>query len=261
MTLFYRELGEAGADLIILHGLMGSSRNWLTIAGSLSETYHVYVLDLRNHGQSDHCDEMSLEDMRDDVIQFIETHHIANPILIGHSMGGKVAMLTAMTLGEAIRGLVVVDIAPRDYGMGLHKDILEQMDAIDFNEMHSRADVEAHLKAVIYSDEIRGFVLTNLIRQAGQLSWRLNILAILNYYETLRGFPVSQSTPFIGKTLFIKGEQSDYLQVSDNDILTSLFPCHELVEVCGTGHWLHAEKPDDTLKVLWTFLTYCCKVS
>ena len=174
MELNYKKLGE-GQPLIILHGLFGSLDNWLTLAKYWAENYEVWLIDQRNHGKSPHADEHSYELMAQDLKKFMEENHIENPIILGHSMGGKTAMEFAITFPAQVKALIVVDIAPVSYQVH-HWDIIEALESIDLSKVESRKDADKILQKKISSFGVRQFLLKNLDR-IGQSTyqWKFNL--------------------------------------------------------------------------------------
>ena len=240
MKLYYRESGQ-GQPLILLHGIFGSSDNWFTQAKMLSENYHTYSLDLRNHGHSPHDDEFDYPSMVADVLAFIDTHQIKDPVLIGHSMGGKVAMNLAVAHPDKLKKLIVVDIAPKAYDMK-HYAILEGLQAIPIDTITSRAEADEALAAFIDDADVRQFLLKNLQRKTeGGFKWKLNLPVIAGNIEKV-GSELQFKGQFGGPTLFVRGARSNYVREDDLPGIREVFPAAEMVSL-DTGHWLPAEKP------------------
>ncbi len=266
MKLFYRKFGE-GTPLIILHGLYGSSDNWVTIGRALSEKYEVWLVDQRNHGKSPHSEEHTYQAMQNDLLEFMDEHNIEQAILIGHSMGGKTAMKFAMEQADRLISLIIVDIAPKSYAFSIniksdtlnHKNIMESMLSLDFSGIENRNQLENLMAKKIRIGRIRQFILKNVKRKDDKtFGWVLNIDALYsNLDNILDGF---SSDANIGyeitgfPVLFIKGEQSDYINADDKDKIFSIFPYAELTSIENAGHWLHAEEPEQLLKVIDEFL-------
>jgi esterase len=253
MKLFYRKFGE-GQPLIILHGLFGQSDNWNSLARQFSELGNaVYTVDLRNHGLSPHSDEWTYQSMSDDILELINDLDLKEVILIGHSMGGKVAMQFAMNHPELLNKLIVVDIAPKYYPPH-HGDILKALNAVDFNVVKNRKDAEALLSEYISDMGTKQFLLKNIYwKEDGLLAWRFNLDVITRKIET-----VGQETPNYSScntpTLFIKGERSKYILDADLQQINDLFPSSEIKTIEGAGHWVHAEKPTDFFETVVGFL-------
>lgn len=255
MKLFYRKFGE-GQPLIILHGLFGQSDNWNSLARQFSELGNaVYTVDLRNHGLSPHSEEWTYQSMSDDVLELITDLELKDVILIGHSMGGKVAMQFAMNSPELLKKLIVVDIAPKYYPPH-HGDILKALNAVDFNVVKNRKDAEAILSEYISDLGTKQFLLKNIYwKEDGLLAWRFNLDVITRKIET-----VGQETPNYSTckapTLFIKGERSNYILESDLQHINDLFPFSQIKTIDGAGHWVHAEKPLDFFETVTTFIKF-----
>jgi esterase len=242
--------------LIILHGLFGSSTNWKSIAQCLTKSYSVDRVDLRNHGASPWHDTMDYLDMADDVKQFIEQHQLENPILLGHSMGGKVAMQLALSHPELLTRLMVVDIAPVAYPPAAdgQMDVLAGMEAMEVEALSSRKEAEQRLVATIEDEATRKFVLTNLIRnEDGGYRWRLNLASIRDNYDRLREKPLLGEA-FTKPTLFVKGALSNYIQAQNEEEILDLFPRASVKTIMQAGHWLHAERPQAFQKIATDFL-------
>lgn len=253
MKLFYRKFGE-GQPLIILHGLFGQSDNWNSLARQFSELENaVYTVDLRNHGLSPHNEEWTYQSMSDDILELINDLDLKEVILIGHSMGGKVAMQFAMNHPELLNKLIVVDIAPKYYPPH-HGDILKALNAVDFNVVKNRKDAEALLSEYISDMGTKQFLLKSIYwKEDGLLAWRFNLDVITRKIET-----VGQETPNYSScntpTLFIKGERSKYILDADLQQINDLFPSSEIKTIEGAGHWVHAEKPIDFFETVTTFI-------
>ncbi len=255
MLLKYHEFGQ-GRPIIILHGLFGSARNWQGIARSLAENHRVITPDLRNHGQSFHEDSMSYIDMADDIITLCDHLNISDCMLMGHSMGGKVAMTVALTHPEQFSALIIADIAPFDYEHSFH-DLVEAMKNMDFKNLKSRADAEAKLKKMSNDINTIQFILQNLIRVDGNFSWRINLDAISASLTSLSQFPNNLKTKSCHMpSLFLGGSESNYLRSIHNAAIYRHFPAAEITMIEGAGHWLHAEKPQEFLKEVKTFINY-----
>jgi esterase len=244
MKIFYKTFGEGRTPLIILHGLLGSSDNWLSIAKTLSDDRQVVVVDARNHGQSPHSNEMDYDLMAADVLALLDELGLAKACVLGHSMGGKTAMYLALNHPDRVAQLVVVDIAPKVYA-GDHQAIFKAMMSVPVGEMDTRHAVEEHLAAAIPSKPVRLFVMKNLGRtEAGNFFWQINLQALWHHYETLLGFPeVFQGASYAGPALFIRGQLSNYITPSDEPEIRQFFPAAQFSSIPDAGHWLHAEQP------------------
>ena len=243
-----------GQPLILLHGLFGMGDNLSMVAKPLSEYFQVYRLDLRNHGRSPRADSMTLAEMAADVKAFMDAHGIVRAHLLGHSLGGKVAMQLALDYPERVEKLVVADIAPVSYEGG-HKDVFAGLKAVDLASLSSRRDAENILRQFIQQDNVRLFLLKNLYRNdSGEFQWRINLPVLSRCYENF-GQANQGGHPFTGPVLFIKGELSDYITEAYSDATRRLFPNAQLKIIQNTGHWLHAEKPVIFNQLVQRFLT------
>lgn len=258
MKLNYKHYGS-GQAVIILHGVFGLSDNWVTIGRKIAEKFSVYILDQRNHGKSPHSATFNYFAMSDDLLEFIRTHELEKPILIGHSMGGKVAMTFALEHPEMVDKLVVVDISPRKYpGRNVHFEMIEAMMAVDFDKVETREEVEEQLKASIPSHRIRLFVMKNLYRKTRHtFDWRLNLPAISANMDFIFD-GVESSDTFNGPTLFVKGGKSDYIIEEDTPLIHKMFPNAEIETIEDASHWVHAEQPDELCALFSRFLGKEC---
>jgi esterase len=240
MKLFFRELGE-GEPIIILHGLFGSSDNWLTQAKLFGPHFKVYSVDQRNHGQSPHNDAFDYKSMVDDLKEFIEAHQIKDPVIIGHSMGGKAAMNFALAHPDMLSKLIVVDISPREYNLE-HYTILEGLKAIPVDSLTSRNEADEILAGYVSDPDVRQFLLKNLQRKStGGFSWKINLPVIDEKLSNI-GVDLQYPGQFTKPTLFIRGAKSNYVRDEDWKRITEIFPGAEL-ETMDTGHWVQAEQP------------------
>lgn len=249
--LYFRELGE-GKPLIILHGLFGSSDNWLTLGRRFAEDYKVYIIDQRNHGQSFHADDFSYEAMAADLKQFIDSKNIENPHVLGHSMGGKTAMTFATTYPELVDKLIVADIGPQSYPVH-HASILKGLFSIDLQSIKSRKEADEQMATYIPEMGIRQFLLKNLTRSGGAFTWKINLSVIAREIEQI-GKGLNQNTSYTKSALFIRGEKSDYIKDSDFNLIHSIFTNCSLETIMGAGHWLHAEKPNEFFDIALNYL-------
>ena len=243
-----------GDVLIILHGLFGSSDNLGRVATELSEDFEVHSLDLRNHGDSFHTDDMSYELMTKDVIAYLDEHGFDCINMLGHSMGGKVVMNIALTHPERVNKLIVADIAPVTY-TAHHNEIFKGLLAVNFEQDKTRSAVDKRLSNYIDTPGVRQFLMKNLVkRDNGKFGWRMNLPAIYkNYSKILTG--LSENEPFLGGVLFIAGGLSDYIKPEYKQQTLSLFPNTEMKIIPDTTHWLHAEKPRVFVGICQRFLT------
>ena len=229
--------------VIILHGLFGSSRNWQTFAQKLSENFCVYALDLRNHGNSPHTDTMSYQEMAADVVQFMDEHNLDCARLIGHSMGGKTAMAMAMDSPQRIDHLVIVDIAPVAYEHN-YDELLGKLRGLDLSQIQRRSDANKLLGEVLEDDELRLFLLQNLLIKPGEESrWRINLQAIRANVNHLVQFEPQPRLRFSKATDVIRGAQSGYVRDAYFPKFRDLFPNVNFHSIENAGHWPHAQNP------------------
>lgn len=257
MELFYQKFGkDEDHAVIILHGLFGISDNWVTYGKRLAKQgFKVFIPDQRNHGRSEHSDDFNYLALTNDLFDFIQAENIENPILIGHSMGGKVAMRFAVSYPDLVRKLIVVDIAPREYGPRKHHlSIIKTMMAVDIDHIKSRTEVSDYLAKGIEDERIRQFILKNLSRKGKEgFKWRLNLKSISENLEKMfDGIP--ENLIFKGPTLFIKGGNSDYILSFDYPQIYSYFPYAEILTIDQATHWLHADKPEEFFSITNRFL-------
>lgn len=251
--LNFRRYGSGERAVLFLHGLFGSAKNWHTQASALSGDFSAYTVDLRNHGASPHCAHMDYPGMAADVLALMDRLDIEQACLLGHSMGGKVAMQIALQAGVRVHRLIVVDIAPRAYPRH-HDEVLEAMQALDLSAHRTRQAVDAALRAGIPDERVRQFILTNLVRdrESGAFVWQLHLPGIVDNYDHLSMAPTG--APYDGPTLFIKGGASDYIQATDRDTIDALFHAAHAKVIVNAGHWPHAEKPQAFQKLVGDFL-------
>ncbi|RAJ96470.1 alpha/beta fold hydrolase [Aliidiomarina maris] len=240
MQLNYERQGE-GAPVILIHGLFGDLDNLKSISRSLSDDYTVINLDVRNHGQSPHSDSMTYDEMAADVIAVADAEGLDEFHLLGHSMGGKIAMEIALRHPSRVRSLIVADIAPVAYD-ARHSTILDALSALDVSQINSRQEADKALAERIESQGVRQFLLKNLRKQEDTWGWRMNLAALQDNYAQLIGAPTADGQ-YTGPVLFIRGELSDYVTEDHRDAIGSRFPNARPFTIANTGHWLHAEKP------------------
>jgi len=251
MKLFSRQQGQ-GKPLIILHGLLGSSDNWHSLGKLFAETFSVYIVDQRNHGQSPHSDEFNYKLLTEDLEEFIKENKIEKPHIIGHSMGGKTAMNFAVKNPTGVDKLIVVDIVPKKYVVR-HDRLIEGMKAIPLEEITSRAEAEVALAGYESDPAVRQFLLKNLARDGeGKFVWRVNLTAIDQHLQET-GEGMIYKGFFDGPTLFINGKKSDYYKDGDEVLIKKTFPQSQITFL-ETGHWVQAEKPQEFSQLVLQFL-------
>jgi esterase len=260
MKLFYRKYGN-GPPLIILHGLYGSSDNWVTIAKKLTDSFTVYLPDQRNHGQSPHSQIHDYDSMRDDLFELAGNLNLKKFFLAGHSMGGKTAISFALKWPEMLNGLLIADISPftnetgRQSIYSQHFTILNAILSFDLRKISTRREAGNVLLEKIPSEKVRELILKNLQRTSdNNFEWKLNSPSLLknldkimegverqtDYSQQITGFPV----------IFLKGGDSDYIPTVDFRDIRNVFPAAEIIEIPGAGHWIHVDKPDEVVKNL-----------
>lgn len=252
MQLNFKTFGQ-GDPIIILHGLFGTLDNWQTIAKKLAEHYSVYIIDQRNHGRSPHVPELSYSLMADDLAEFMEQNWIYEAHIIGHSMGGKVAMQFALNYADMVNKLIVVDIGTEKNEPG-HQLIFEALLGLELNQLKSRKDADEKMQSKIKDFGVRQFLLKNLTRnKEGSYQWKMNLGVIHENYENILD-EVFGDEPFDRNCLFIKGGNSDYILEGDLNVIKQKFPIAELVTIENAGHWVHAEAPEVLLSTVLNFL-------
>ena len=253
MELNYHRSGS-GPTLIILHGLFGSWENWRAQIKKLAEHYDVIAPDLRNHGGSPHAEEIDYALMADDLIELMDRLGIEQALLLGHSMGGKVAMQLALEHPSRVQKLIVADIAPVAYG-DHHQEVFQGLFNVDLAQLRSRADADAQLAEYIDSAAVRAFLLKNLQRSRdGVFSWKMHLQALYDSYQNISAAPSAEGQ-YDGPVLFIKGGASDYLLPQHAAAIKARFPHAQYKIIDGAGHWLHAEKPAAFNRLLERFLS------
>ena len=267
MELFYRKEGR-GSPIVIIHGLYGSSDNWVNIGKRLAEKHTVYMLDQRNHGRSPFADSHTYDDLRTDLEKFFDEHKIEKAILLGHSMGGKVAMWFAADFPEKVEKLIIADIAPKDYLLlnddsqyYLHQNILLAMQEIDFTLIKSRNDVDDFMAEKLDNERIRQFLLKNVAKdkKTKHYRWRVNAEVLYEHLDEIVS-GVNQNwlddrTPITSyPVIFIRGLLSNYIMPEDESLIKEIYPDARIVDIPDAGHWLHAEQPEKFMEAVML----CC---
>lgn len=262
MKLFFQKLGQ-GHPIIILHGLYGSSDNWITIARRLADSYTIYLIDQRNHGRSPHDVVHSYLAMVKDLDEFISVEQIESPIIIGHSMGGKVAMLFASTYPERVGGLVVVDVGPGGYAkidkpssmILSHLNIISAMLSVDLKQYSSRTEIEQVLAKTLHDRGVLQFIMKNVQRNPDNtFSWKLNIDTLSKALPEVMG-PVILNVVDKVPVYFIKGEHSGYISEDQQVLIARYFPNAKIEVISKSGHWVHADQPEQFFTKLQEILS------
>ena len=253
MKLYYQTIGT-GRPVVILHGLFGSSDNWRGMAKQLATQAQVITVDLRNHGRSPHSSEQTYALMVEDLAELFERLKLDKVVIIGHSMGGKIAMAFSQRYPHWLRKLVVVDIAPRQYE-DEHSAIFKALLALDLSLYANRNELDDALKIALPNKAVRQFLLMNLDVNDEQLSWRINLQALYDNYAQLLA-AVCEDETIIIPSCFIRGGQSGYIRDEDEDLIRACFPYAELTTIEQAGHWVHAEAPQQFLTKITEFLDY-----
>lgn len=252
MKLNFKKMG-AGKPLIIVHGLFGSADNWFTIARELEKDFTLYLVDQRNHGDSPHTEVWNYAVMAEDLKDLMEEEGLSSAFFMGHSMGGKTVMKLAFQHPELVEKLIVADIAPRFYPIH-HQRILEGLNAIPIDTLKSRKEAEDILAQYIQTPGIRQFLLKSLGRgDNGGFKWKVNLPVITEKIANV-GEAIASDKPFEKATLFMGGENSDYILESDKGDIERLFPNSHLIYIKNAGHWLHAEQPAAVIETVRSFL-------
>ena len=250
--LHYTKVGS-GEPLVILHGLFGSSKNWQSLARVFGEHFEVYSIDLRNHGQSFHHQEIDYELMVEDVHRLLRHLDISQCNLIGHSMGGKVAMLLALRFPQLVSKLIVADIAPVAYP-NEYDHLIEPILSLQLDQLDSRSAIDEALQVDISEAPLRAFLMQNLARDGGQWRWKVNWGAIKLHIDQITGFPeLPQTWQIDCPTLFIRGETSTYVGNAEEILISRHFNSVSIKTLANAGHWLQAEQPQAFAKLVLEF--------
>lgn len=251
--LNYKKYGDAQECLFILHGLFGSLDNWQSLAQKFAEHFTVYIVDQRNHGKSPHFTEHNYPAMAADLKELMEQLEVESAIILGHSMGGKTVMQFSVDFPQMVQKMIVADISPRYYAPH-HQSILKALHDVDFESLSSRKEVEESIKKNIPEPGVAQFLLKGLTWDTKtKMKWKFNLNTISDQIDNI-GEALTGYAYFTNPVLFLKGENSDYIQEEDEELIEEIFPMSEVVEVANAGHWLHAENPTDFYKEVITFL-------
>ena len=252
LNLNYRKYGS-GRPIVILHGLFGSLVNWETICEALEQHFEVYALDLRNHGDSPHGDRFDYGIMADDLKRFILQRQLSDSIILGHSLGGKVAMTFAVTYPEDVAKLIVVDIAPKTYPAD-KTDIIDAMLTLELSRLFTLKQVVEALAVKIPDLPTRYFLVKNIVRNPDDgFRWKINLKGIRdNITELSKGLP--QGMTFNKPTLFIRGVLSTYIEDRDFSLINRFFPQSQVLAITGAGHWVHIDAPEEFIRAVLSFV-------
>lgn len=221
--------------------MLGSSRNWLTTGAELAQRYHVFALDLRNHGRSPHADTMSYFELADDVTGWMAAHAVPRATLLGHSMGGKTAMVIACRQPQQVEELIIVDIAPKPYHWAGHRANFAAMNELNLADVRSRGEAELRLEGRVHDWALRKFLTTNLEQDAGAWRWSINLGALTAAIPVLEANPLTSTDRFDGATRFIRGALSDYIEPTDEAQIRRHFPAATIATIAGSGHNPHMD--------------------
>ena len=263
VTLNFRQYGN-GRPLVILHGLYGSSDNWITIARKLETQFTVFIPDLRNHGASPHTSTHSYQDMTDDLVRFFKDHQISQATILGHSMGGKLAMMFAAQYPELVSRLIIADIAPKNYNsidkpfktVREHELILELMQEINLLTVTSRKEIDYFLTQKLKDPTLRQFLIKNIHRtKEGYFEWKINVPVLSHALNAITSEVNSDwfadRRPILQYPVtFIRGLTSDYISDQDFTAIKEIYPEARLIDIPGAGHWLHSEQPEKFLEAV-----------
>ena len=253
MKLFSKIYGSHSQDLIVIHGIFGMSDNWNSLGKRFAENFKVHLIDLRNHGKSPHSDEFNYQVMSDDVFEYIEDNYIQDPIILGHSLGGKVAMKIAFANPQKISKLIVADIAPRRYNTDFFEKLLQTLYALPLDNLKKREEIDQILSKEYKDQGMRLFLMKNLYRNENKVfEWRFNIDVLLDKVKNI------QEADFIKgvcdmPTCFIKGGRSNYITAEDELTINNHFSDFSITTIEEAGHWLHAESPDKFYREVLNF--------
>mgnify|MGYP000848503791 CR=1 FL=1 len=262
IEMAYKVFGQ-GKPIVVIHGLYGMSDNWLPFAKRMQNRYKVYLVDVRNHGLSSHSETHTYEDICSDISLFLKNHNIEKAILMGHSMGGKAAMLFALQNPGKILSLIIVDIAPVNYQSKMydkriynHSDIIKAMLKLEVDKIKNRTEAEVLLNRSVGDIRTTRFLLKNLIKTEEGYKWRLNLKTLQSsLINIVSGFDSKNLEPAtLFPVLILKGSNSGFVTFEGEDAIRRYFPLAKIVTIEGAGHWLHAEKPDDFFEAVNAFL-------
>lgn len=252
MHLFHKKLGT-GAPIVILHGFLGMSDNWRSVARHLSDNYTVHLLDLPSHGRSDHIDQFHPSEVADLIVEWLEEHiGLSQYTVVGHSLGGKIAMYMALQHEHAVEGMISVDMAPKKYARG-HDDVLDALNGVDLSS-GERHVIEQQMRGYLSDEDTVQFLMKSLDRTDDGMRWRFDLPTLTRDYENIL-LEVDAEDAYYGPALFIKGGRSPYIDVeTDGELILDFFPRAEILTVANAGHWVHAENPDRVVELIDEFM-------
>lgn len=251
--ILHSSIKGSGKPLMVLHGVFGMSDNWSSFGTVFSDYFEVHLIDLRNHGRSFHTDDFNYELMVEDMYQYIQHHQLTEIHLLGHSMGGKVALFFTQKYEHLVSKLIIVDIAPKFYPIH-HQQIIDALTSVDFDFVISRKQTDEILSKSIKEEGVKQFLLKNLYwKTPNQLAFRVNVKSIAQNIHHL-GTEVIFSQPIKIQTLFIKGAQSNYMLQEDFESIQDHFEQVQIQSIKNAGHWVHAENPADFNQAVLNFL-------
>jgi esterase len=251
MKLFYREIGN-GEPIVLIHGLFGSSDNLLGPGKVLAEDYKIYLIDQRNHGSSPHSETHTYEAMADDLEEFLDSKNLKNPLIVGHSMGGKTVMKFAANNPDFEARYIVMDISPRFYNRH-HDQILDGLNSLKIEDIESRQDADKQLSEYVPELGVRQFLLKNLERTESGFQWKVNLKVLTDQIDNI-GEGLDEDIRIDKSFLFIKGNNSNYIRAHDEELIRKQFSHVDIKGLDGAGHWLHAEKPKEFVDLVKSFM-------
>lgn len=253
MQILHSKISGKGTPLLILHGYFGMSDNWKTLGKKFAESFEIHLIDQRNHGRSFHQDEFNYAHLADDLFAYVNYYKLDKIIVLGHSMGGKTAMLFAVKYPSFVDKVIIADISPKYY-QPHHNDILKALNSVDFKIHNTRKLVDEKIAKIISDVGVRSFLLKNVYwKEKGILDYRFNLKSLTeNNAEVGKALPIH--TLFEGKVLFIAAGNSGYILNHDHALIKSHFPNSSIQSIANVGHWLHAESPELFYKLVMKFL-------
>ena len=253
MSFLHSQILGTGKPMLVLHGFLGMSDNWRSMGNQWAAHFEVHLIDLRNHGRSFHSDAFSYADMAADLTAYCDHHQLQQVIVLGHSMGGNITILFAKNYPELLKKIIIVDIVPKEY-KPQHNYILESLKSLDFKTIKSRNDADFQLSKLISDERIRQFLLKNLYwKDQDTLGLKIN-LDILYDFKNKLSLILKEDFSFNNPTLLIHGENSDYVNESDYELMNSFFKNLEIIKVPSAAHWVHADNPKFFLEKTINFL-------